>query len=70
MKANYGEANMGILESLNYAVQPVGLRGAMGNPAMTAFGTAFERVQFGDGSVEDILNDAVAQVNEAMDEDF
>jgi len=68
MKADYGEANMGILESLNYAVQPVGLRGAMGNPAVTAYHTAFERVQFNDGSIEDILNDAVAEVHEAMAE--
>ena len=68
MKADYGEANQGILDSLNYAIQPVGLRGAMGNPAMTAFSTAFERVQFNDGTVEDILNDAVAEVHEAMAE--
>lgn len=68
MKANYGEANQGILDSLNYAIQPVGLRGAMGNPAMSAFRTAFERVQFNDGTVEEILNDAVAEVHEAMAE--
>ncbi len=68
MKADYGEANQGILDSLNYAIQPVGLRGAMGNPAMTAFSTAFERVQFNDGTVEEILNDAVAEVHEAMAE--
>lgn len=68
MKADYGEANQGILDSLNYAIQPVGLRGAMGNPAVAAFGTAFERVQFNDGTVEEILNDAVAEVREAMEE--
>lgn len=68
MKADYGEANQGILDSLNYAIQPVGLRGAMGNPAMAAFRTAFERVQFNDGTVEEILNDAVAEVHEAMAE--
>mgnify|MGYP002732682626 CR=1 FL=1 len=68
MKADYGEANMGILESLDYAVQPVGLRGAIGNAAVTAYSTAFERVQFNDGTVEDILKDAVAEVKEAMAE--
>lgn len=68
MKATFGEANQGILDSLNYAIQPVGLRGAMGNPAMTAFSTAFERVQFNDGTVEEILNDAVAEVYELMAE--
>lgn len=68
MKADYGEENMGILESLEYAVQPVGLRGKMGNPAVTAFSNAFERVQFNDGDVQDILNDAVAEVAEAMEE--
>ena len=66
MREDYGEANLGILASLNYAIQPVGLRGAMGNPAVTAFGTAFERLQFNDGTVEEILNDAVAEVAEAM----
>ena len=40
----------------------------MGNPAVTAFKTAFERIQFNDGTVEDILNDAVAEVHEAMAE--
>ena len=68
MKADYGEANMGILDSLEYCIQPVGLRGAMGNPAVAAFKTAFERIQFNDGTVEDILNDAVAEVHEAMAE--
>ena len=68
MKADYGEANQGILASLNYAIQPVGLRGAMGNPAVAACDTAFERVRFNDGAVEDILNDAVAEVAEKMAE--
>ena len=68
MKADYGEANMGILDSLEYCIQPVGLRGALGNPAVAAFKTAFERIQFNDGTVEDILNDAVAEVHEAMAE--
>jgi len=68
MKANYGEANMGILESLNYAGQPAGLRGEIGNPAVAAFKTAFERLQFADGTVEEILEDAVAEVAEAMAE--
>ena len=59
---------MGILESLNYAVQPAGLRGEIGNPAVAAFKTAFERVQFQDGTVEEILEDAVAEVAEKMAE--
>ena len=68
MRADYGEANQGILDSLNYAIQPVGLRGAMGNPAVAAFDTAFERVRFNDGTVEEILADAVAEVAEKMAE--
>ena len=68
MRADYGEANQGILDSLNYAIQPVGLRGAMGNPAVTAFSTAFERLQFNDGTLDEILADAVAEVAEAMEE--
>ncbi len=68
MKATYGEANMGILESLDYAVQPAGLRGKIGNPAVGAFRTAFERLQFDDGTVEEILADAVAEVAEKMAE--
>lgn len=68
MKADFGEANMGILDSLEYSIQPVGLRGAIGNPAVGAFKTAFERIQFNDGTVEEILNDAVAEVHEAMAE--
>lgn len=68
MKANFGEANLGILESLEYSIQPVGLRGAIGNPAATAFSHAFERIQFNDGTVEEILNDAVAEVAELMAE--
>ena len=68
MKADYGEANQGILESLNYAIQPVGLRGKLGNPAVAAFDTAFERVRFNDGTIEEILADAVAEVAEKMAE--
>ncbi|MBQ9262750.1 MAG: sugar ABC transporter substrate-binding protein [Clostridia bacterium] len=68
MRADYGEANLGILASLNHAIQPVGLRGAIGNPAVTAFRNAFERVQFNDGTVEQILADAVAEVAEAIAE--
>ena len=68
MKADYGENNQGILDSLNYAIQPVGLRGKLGNPAVAAFDTAFERVRFNDGSIEEILADAVAEVAEKMAE--
>ncbi len=68
LEESYGERNMGILNALDNAIQPVGLRGEIGNPAVAAFRTAFERIQFNDGSVEDILNDAVAEVAEAMAE--
>ena len=68
LRENFGEANQGILDSLAYAIQPVGLRGAIGNPAVSAFATAFERIQFNDGTVQEILNDAVAEVAEAMED--
>lgn len=68
LKKNIGPENMGLIRSLDYAIQPVGLRSAVGNPAAGAFDRALERMIFADGKTEDILKDAVAQVAEALAE--
>jgi multiple sugar transport system substrate-binding protein len=68
LKANIGDRAQGLLDSLTYGVQPVGLRSKVGNPAATAFETALQRMIFNDGTTQDILNDAVAEVAEALEE--
>ncbi len=68
LKANIGENAQGLIESLNYGVQPVGLRSKVGNPAAAAFDAALQRMIFNDGTTDQILKDAVAQVAEALAE--
>jgi multiple sugar transport system substrate-binding protein len=68
LKANIGENAQGMIESLNYGVQPVGLRSKVGNPAAAAFDAALQRMIFNDGTTDQILKDAVAQVAEALAE--
>lgn len=68
LKANAPEANKGLLEQIDYSVQPIGLRSEMGNPAATAFNTAMERIVYHDGTTEEIMNDAVTEVAEIMAE--
>jgi len=65
-KKNIGEEDLGLINSLDYGVQPVGLRSKVGNPAATAFDHALERMIFNDGATMDILNDAVKEVDELL----
>lgn len=67
-KAKSGPEDLGLLAALDYGVQPAGARAAIGNPAVTAFGTAFERMTLTNDPVDQILNDAVAEVAEAMED--
>jgi multiple sugar transport system substrate-binding protein len=68
LKATIGDAAQGLIASLEYGVQPVGLRSKVGNPAASAFDTAMQRMIFNDGTTEQILNDAVEEVAEKLAE--
>ena len=57
-----------MLNSLDYGVQPVGMRSAIGNPAVAAFRRAMERLSLTDDDPAQIFADAVAEVHEAMAE--
>ena len=48
-----------MIESLDYSVSPVGMRGAVGSAVNVALGDALERIAYHDGATIDILNDAV-----------
>ena len=67
-KAKSGPEDAGLIASTDYAVQPVGLRSALGNPAASAFQTALERMLLTDEDVQTILDEAVQEVAEAMAE--
>ncbi len=60
LAASFGEENMGLIQQLEFAVQPAGVRSSLGGYAVRAFVEAYERVLFHDGETQDILNDAVA----------
>jgi multiple sugar transport system substrate-binding protein len=68
LKSTIGDAAQGLIASLEYGVQPVGLRSKVGNPAAAAFDTAMQRMIFGDGATEQIFDDAVEEVAEKLAE--
>jgi multiple sugar transport system substrate-binding protein len=61
------ETTVGLLEQIQYSIQPVGARAALGNPAASAFKEALERMVFHDGDTQTILNDAVQTAMENAD---
>jgi len=67
-KEQSGPEDQGLLNSLDYGVQPVGMRSPIGNPAATAFTRAMERLALTNDPVEQIFADAVAEVYEAMED--
>ncbi|MGI6107834.1 MAG: ABC transporter substrate-binding protein [Lachnospiraceae bacterium] len=58
-----------MFESLDYAVNPVGMRGAVGSAVNEELGDVFDRIVNDDGETIDILNDAVEAVRESLAED-
>jgi multiple sugar transport system substrate-binding protein len=65
-KANSGIEDQGLIASLDYGVQPVGMRSAIGNPAAAAFDHALELMLLTDAPSQDALAEAVAEVTEAL----
>lgn len=63
-KGTLGEKNMGLVDQLEYAVQPAGVRSALGNPTVTAFKEAYERILYKDGETQTILDEAVTAAKE------
>lgn len=64
LQDSLGEKNMGLIDQLEYAVQPAGVRSELGNPAVTAFKEAYERILYKDGETQTILDDAVNEAKE------
>lgn len=64
LKDSLGEKNMGLIDQLEYAVQPAGVRSELGNPAVAAFKEAYERILYKDGETQTILDEAVTEAKE------
>lgn len=64
LKESFGEKNMGLIDQLEYAVQPAGVRSELGNPAVAAFKEAYERILYKDGETQTILDEAVAEAKD------
>jgi len=67
-KEKSGPEDQGLLDALNYSVQPVGMRSRIGNPAATAFNRALERLMLTDDDPAQIFADAVTDVHDAVAE--
>ena len=64
LRGTMDEKNIGLIDQLEYSVQPAGARSALGNPAVAAFKEAVERVVYEDGETQTIMDEAVAQAKE------
>lgn len=59
LTATYTDDQKAMLESLEYSVSPVGMRGKVGSAVNEVLNDVFERIIYHDGETIDILNDAV-----------
>lgn len=57
-----------MFKTLDYSVNPVGMRGTVGNAVNSVIEEAYDRIVNHDADTMDILNDAVAQVEEKLAE--
>ncbi len=62
LTASYTDDQKAMLESLDYSVSPVGMRGNVGSAVNKKLDEVFERIVNHDGTTLDILNDAVSSL--------
>lgn len=62
LKATYTDAQKAMLESLDYSVSPIGMRGKVGSAVNQVLGETFEKIVYREGETIDILNDAVSSL--------
>ena len=63
LTASYTDDQKAMLESLDYSVSPVGMRGKVGSAVNQKLDETFERIINNDGTTIDILNDTVSSLN-------
>lgn len=59
VKAGMTDDQKALIETLDYSVAPVGMRGELGSKINVALGEAFERITYKDGKTADILQEAL-----------
>ncbi|SHO43391.1 ABC transporter substrate-binding protein [Anaerocolumna xylanovorans] len=57
LAATFTDDQKALLQTLDYGVQPIGLRGALGSKINEILSNTFDRVVFKDGKTQDILNE-------------
>jgi multiple sugar transport system substrate-binding protein len=62
LAATFTEDQKALLETLDYGVQPVGLRGELGSKINEIISNTFDRIVFKDGVTQDILNEELAEI--------
>lgn len=58
------ERDFGLIRTLEYGVQPIGMRSVLGSKINEVTGKIFERIIYKDGTTQQILDDALATVSE------
>lgn len=62
LAATFTDDQKALLKTLDYGVQPIGLRGALGSKINEILSNTFDRVIFKDGKTQDILNEELASI--------
>lgn len=60
--ATFTEDQQALIRTLDYGVQPIGLRGAVGSAINKILTDTFDRIIFKDGTTQDILNEQLAEI--------
>ncbi len=63
LAATFTDDQKALLKTLDYGVQPVGLRGALGSKINESLSNTFDRIVFKDGKTQDILNEELDSIN-------
>lgn len=64
VKAGLSDDQKALIETLEYSVAPIGMRGELGSKINVALGEAFERITYKDGTTQNIMDDALASLNQ------
>lgn len=64
VKAGMSEDQKALISTLEYSVPPIGMRGELGSKINVALSVAFERIIYKDGATQDIMNEALASLDQ------
>lgn len=62
LAATFTDDQKALLQTLDYGVQPIGLRGALGSKINEILSNTFDRIIFKDGKTQDILNEELNSI--------